>query len=156
LLQVSGFGHEGHNTLGAFAHDAVAICTEEVVLETLDRIAESEGLGRVDLLKIDAEGAEAAVLDGAREILATFRPLVLIEILEAALGAQGAGRADLIGRLRAAGYGFWVFGKDGRPEPVRELTVDGCNVIGVHPARQDLLDSVRVAAGPEEPAGAGY
>jgi len=155
LLQVSGFGHEGHNTLGALAHDAVAMGSEEVVLETLDRIAEREGLARVDLLKIDAEGAEAAVLDGAREILATSRPLVLIEILEAALSAQGAGRADLIGRLRAAGYGFWVFGKDGRPEPAGELTVDGCNVIAVHPARQDLLDSVRVAAGLSEAAGPG-
>jgi len=33
-----------------------------------------------DLIKIDVEGAEVAVIDGARQLLETVRPTVLIEV----------------------------------------------------------------------------
>lgn len=44
---------------------------------TLDEFA--DGLSRVDLVKIDVEGMESAVLAGARRLLATFRPLLYVE-----------------------------------------------------------------------------
>jgi FkbM family methyltransferase len=42
----------------------------EVSVETLDRVARTMQLGRIDLLKIDVEGHEVAVLNGAHELLA--------------------------------------------------------------------------------------
>src|SRR3954452_7296494 len=41
----------------------------EVTVDTLDRVADRLGIGRIDLLKIDVEGHELAVLNGARELL---------------------------------------------------------------------------------------
>jgi len=49
--------------------DVSAAGSEEVQVETLDRIAERFGLEQIDLLKIDVEGHELAVLGGARELL---------------------------------------------------------------------------------------
>jgi len=37
-------------------------------------------LGRVDVIKIDAEGAGVEVLEGALEVLRRFRPKLLIEV----------------------------------------------------------------------------
>jgi hypothetical protein len=46
----------------------------------LDTLVAAEGLPAPDLVKIDVEGAEAAVLDGAAEILQRTRPGLLIEL----------------------------------------------------------------------------
>ena len=48
----------------------VEVTTLDVVLPTLNlAVGPATGTGRIDLLKIDVEGAETAVLDGARAAL---------------------------------------------------------------------------------------
>ena len=42
---------------------------------------DSFDFGAVDIIKIDVEGAEASVLEGARQTLSRYRPVLLIEIL---------------------------------------------------------------------------
>jgi FkbM family methyltransferase len=51
-----------------------------VLSVSLDDLCRWEGLKRLDYLKIDAEGAEAAVLEGAREAISRFRPIVQVEV----------------------------------------------------------------------------
>ena len=46
----------------------------------LDSLIATEGLPDPDLMKIDVEGAEAAVLDGAIEVLLRKRPALLIDL----------------------------------------------------------------------------
>ncbi len=46
---------------------------------TLDAFCRTQGI-RPDVIKIDVEGAEFAVLEGAREILAEARPLLVVSI----------------------------------------------------------------------------
>jgi FkbM family methyltransferase len=43
--------------------------TERIEVRTLDRFCESEGVERIDFLKLDVEGHELAVLRGARNML---------------------------------------------------------------------------------------
>jgi FkbM family methyltransferase len=50
-----------------------------VPVDTLDRLADAQGLTRLDLLKIDVEGAEAEVIQGASRTIARHRPLVVFE-----------------------------------------------------------------------------
>jgi FkbM family methyltransferase len=51
--------------------------TVEVPLRTIDAMC--AGLDRVDLVKIDAEGAEIDVLSGMRQVIATHKPKIVLE-----------------------------------------------------------------------------
>ncbi len=46
----------------------------------LDVLLHGDGIGHVDLIKIDAEGAEKFVLQGAKRIIERYRPVLLIEV----------------------------------------------------------------------------
>ena len=52
----------------------------KVACTTVDRLVEEYQLHRVDLVKIDVEGAELQVLRGMRDTLARFRPKVVTEL----------------------------------------------------------------------------
>lgn len=54
--------------------------TEEVNLTTLDRLVEDHDFGMVDLVKMDAEGEEIRIIEGATRFLRTQSPLVMYEI----------------------------------------------------------------------------
>jgi FkbM family methyltransferase len=73
---------------------------------TLDALVFEEGLRPPSLLKLDVEGEEARVLEGARRTLTTYRPIVLLSTHSAALRQQ-CHRA--LGEL---GYGIQA--EDGR------------------------------------------
>jgi FkbM family methyltransferase len=67
-----------------------------------DTWARGEGLDRLDLVKLDVEGVELAVLDGAGDTLRRFRPIVVVECNPVALPRFGStGYAVLLRRMRA-------------------------------------------------------
>lgn len=71
----------------------------DVALVTLDDSARRLGWEHIDLLKIDAEGEEAAILDGGEHFLTQQSPLVMFEVR--------AGRdlhLHLVGRFAQLGY----------------------------------------------------
>ena len=61
--------------------DAAESVEEQVTCVTIDDLVMSLGVGRVDVIKIDAEGSEDAVLRGGRRTLDEHRPFVLAEVL---------------------------------------------------------------------------
>jgi FkbM family methyltransferase len=71
---------------------------------TLDLIWEGAGRPRVSLIKIDVEGGEQSVLDGARGLLAGEHPMVMVEATDVRVGAV----ASLL-----AGYGYRQHRVDG-------------------------------------------
>ena len=73
-------------------------------LVTLDAWVERARLTRQDLLKVDVEGSERAVLEGARATLERFRPMLLLELNEETFGAAGYTGETLAGWLRELGY----------------------------------------------------
>jgi len=71
---------------------------------TLDRFIRAEGLRPPQLIKLDVEGAELAVLQGARDLLAASPPLLLVEMEEKNLRAAGASKVQIAQFLTAYGY----------------------------------------------------
>ncbi len=77
-------------------------------------------VSRVDVLKIDVEGAELKVIRGARETLTRHRPVLVIELDDQLLGAMGTTSAEV--RRLLSSYGYTSDG-----------TFDDANVRFVHP-----------------------
>ncbi|WP_428388983.1 FkbM family methyltransferase [Mucisphaera sp.] len=104
-LKVADEKHAGHNTLGGFAYEATQLDrVESVGSTTIDGLVTGLGLSRVDLIKLDIEGAELAALRGAVMTLKRFRPAILLEFAEKSLEAQGASSAAVWDLLAAHGY----------------------------------------------------
>ncbi len=75
-----------------------------VEVTTLDEVVES-GVRPPDVVKIDVEGAEVAVLDGAGAVLAEHGPMLLIELDDATRAGHDGKLREVEGRLADAGYG---------------------------------------------------
>jgi len=85
----------------------------------LDDVLSQSGDERVDLIKLDVEGAEPEALAGAWRTLALHRPTLLVELNHEALGGPRAA-AGLCDLLRGHGYACWAIRGDARssgPEP---------------------------------------
>jgi FkbM family methyltransferase len=52
----------------------------DIDVTTIDAFVKQNNLSQLDFLKIDAEGAEYAVLKGSKESIEKFRPLILLAI----------------------------------------------------------------------------
>ncbi|HEY6324779.1 MAG TPA: FkbM family methyltransferase [Thermoanaerobaculia bacterium] len=80
--------------------DAVAVS-----MESVDQLCSDLGF-RPDLVKIDVEGYELAVLAGARATLAGSRPPLFLEIHPGRLRELGGSAEELVRLLAGLGYGF--------------------------------------------------
>ena len=75
-----------------------------VTIATLDSVFSKENLCRLDVIKIDVEGAELAVLKGARETLGRLHPFVWFEMNPSAQSAAGHDQEDIYALLESLGY----------------------------------------------------
>jgi FkbM family methyltransferase len=81
--------------------------TVRVPTVTLDGYVAERGLARVDLIKMDIEGAETLGLRGAAGLLAADdAPLLLLELNPKALKRGGSSPEELLGLLRQHGYTY--------------------------------------------------
>lgn len=85
-------------------HDHLSGDVEKVESITLDNFVKEEKITRLDLVKIDVEGFELNVLQGMKETLIQFKPIILIEILDQNLAANGHKPADIYHFLWELGY----------------------------------------------------
>jgi FkbM family methyltransferase len=86
----------------------------EVPIEPLDALCAALGFVP-DLMKIDVEGYELAVLEGARETLARHRPRIFLELHPDRLRELGGSVAEVVALLSGLGYRFATL--EGRPLP---------------------------------------
>ncbi len=70
----------------------------------LDDWLQENGVSRVDVIKVDVEGAEKFVLAGAKNTIAKFKPLLLCEADEKTTNTFGYKPAELKAQLDAFGY----------------------------------------------------
>ncbi len=88
-----------HSELAALQTDGGGAPGVEVPVATLDEGARDHGIAGVAFVKIDAEGAEPAILKGGRAFFADESPLLMIEV------RQGAGiAAATIQAIASVGY----------------------------------------------------
>lgn len=85
------------DVIGALRHGPDATASQKVPLRRLDHYAETVRGKRI-LLKIDVEGSEAAVIQGASTLLAQSKPDILFE------SNDDRGRAELHALLSGHGY----------------------------------------------------
>ncbi|MFN3704670.1 MAG: FkbM family methyltransferase [Thermoflexales bacterium] len=102
----------------------------EVPMITLDEIVHEFGLQKVDLVKIDVEGMEGAVLRGAEETLSRFRPLLIIELDRSREEVWGDSPEAILTYLERMGYAlhFWA---GWRIRPLLRHSIGYANVIAI-------------------------
>jgi FkbM family methyltransferase len=76
---------------------------EPVRAVTLDALAEGESR-RTSLVKIDVQGAETLVIDGARNLLESDRPALFVEVDDEGLRAFDSSARELFETLARLGY----------------------------------------------------
>lgn len=133
-LRIAPKQHGLHNTLGDFIYEyenEIAIVREPVAVETLDALQTRLALGRVDMIKIDVEGAEVKVLTGAKELLSTSRPILLVEANEEALRCQGTSRKALLDLLQGLDYRIHIFNEHGLVVPWIEGKPLSANIVAL-------------------------
>lgn len=81
-----------------------------VFLETMDNWLYRRGIDRVDFIKLDVEGAELGVLEGAARLLRRpDRPMILAEVEDLRTGVWGYAAREIVGFLRQYGYAWFRF-----------------------------------------------
>jgi FkbM family methyltransferase len=76
----------------------------EVPTAPLDEVLAAEGIDRLDVLKLDVEGAELLVLSGAMQVLSELRPIVVLEADDLHQARFDATADDVITAVRDHGY----------------------------------------------------
>jgi FkbM family methyltransferase len=114
----------GNGAISAFDGTPESVGSSELVqARMLDDILEGEP--RVDVVKIDVEGAEGRVIAGATQTLRRHAPTLLFEFSPPGLQAvSGVSGEELLASLAALGYRFRVLGS------VRSGTVSAEAVLG--------------------------
>ena len=77
---------------------------EEIPLITLDSFFKEQKLSRIDFIKVDVEGHEMSVLKGARNLLETHSPAIMIEVNKNHLAAARTQPEDIFNFFQDMGY----------------------------------------------------
>ncbi|HET7114938.1 MAG TPA: FkbM family methyltransferase, partial [Hanamia sp.] len=77
---------------------------EAVKIDTLDSSMKIFSIPKPDFIKIDVEGFEYKVLQGAYETLSNYRPALFIELDENNLREQKSSAKELVFYLKQLGY----------------------------------------------------
>jgi FkbM family methyltransferase len=118
-LTIGDWEHAGQNTLGGFGHAQVeAARREKVDVRRLDDLVDEAAPARIDVVKLDVEGAEFRLLRGALSTLRRYRPVLLFELFEESLRSQGSSRDEVLDLLRSEGFLLYAFQPEtGLPAP---------------------------------------
>ena len=121
-LKLNAPGKDGLNTLGRPTHSECEVVSQETVpVTTLDAFMESQGITRVDVLKVDVEGAELPLFHGAAKLLGRpDGPLILYEGYSWCTAGFNYHPVEILWLLADFGYEFFgVAGANGRAVPRR-------------------------------------
>lgn len=95
-------GNQGMNRIVQQSSDAGRTTTIRVT--TLDAYVNEHNLAKIDMIKIDVEGFELKMLNGAKATLEKWHPILFIELDDGNLMEQGTSAKDLVTFLVGLGY----------------------------------------------------
>jgi hypothetical protein len=72
---------------------------------SLDDLVDAEAISGIDVVKIDTDGLEGAVLQGAEQLLAQEHPALVFEYTIEGWSRAGYAWPQVLDRLRRLGYG---------------------------------------------------
>lgn len=110
----------------------VARNTEVVPGERLDRLLADCGVSRVDMMKLDVEGAEELVLRGGSNVFASCRPRIIFEVNPAAATNLGLAPAGAWEFLETLDYRFYRLEESDNLKRLDALPTGG-NVVAIPP-----------------------
>jgi FkbM family methyltransferase len=84
----------------------------EVEVKTLDEVFQEQGLERLDLIKIDTEGNEYKVLQGAQHTIKTHRPYVIFEYGESNWEKAGYSWSSVKDFFAEMDYSLYMIAQD--------------------------------------------
>lgn len=87
---------------------------QRIPITTLDTWLAAHPVERIDLIKIDIEGAELPCLKGAEHTLRRFKPKLIVEIQDNTATTAGYRASDILGFLVGHGYTFQTIRHGGR------------------------------------------
>lgn len=119
-----------------------------VPVERLDDVLKMRGIARVDFIKLDVEGAELAVLQGAPELLRRSpRPVILTEVQDIRTEPWGYRAAEILSFLSSLGFQWFAPQPSGflAKLPLDSQTYDG-NFVALPEERINSLSQFRVPA----------
>jgi FkbM family methyltransferase len=110
------FPNQGQGSLVSTPDDPASVAIP-IPCTTLDEFVRKEGLSRIDLIKLDIQGAEPLFLRGATRTLANLRPDLLVEISPTDLAGLGLTSRDLLRAVHEIGYDIHTLTNAGRVGP---------------------------------------
>lgn len=105
----------GDNTRGGLRPPASSDSVSEASVETarLDDYVARLALDRVDVVKLDVEGGELEVLQGASSVLKKFRPIFICEVLDATTQVWGYNAREIVLMFQRHDFRVFEIQRDG-------------------------------------------
>lgn len=112
-----------------------------VTMKSIDSFCREQSIAHIDAMKIDAEGAEFAILQGAQTTIAAVVPQwIFLELFPLALQRAHSSPKALCAFLTERGYKLHSLSPDGQPIPItnppafiaQHATGNYTNIVAVH------------------------
>ncbi len=108
-----------------------SIGEEGVPAVALDDYVNANALARVDLLKLDVEGAEVLAIKGAEKLLGRYQPTITCEFNNPTLNRLGSSAEELWRSLSKHDYKFCLYNHRQRVLKVMRTCPEGDDVVNV-------------------------
>ncbi|MBD2297294.1 FkbM family methyltransferase [Nostoc sp. FACHB-190] len=86
----------------------------KVETKRLDTYVEKQGIEKIDIMKVDVEGAEMLFLEGASHTIKRFQPLLILEAIDVSCEPWGYKASELLSKVKQDyDYVFYEFDEQG-------------------------------------------
>ncbi len=122
-IKESGSLRVGLASIGNF--EKTQVFTENVDMTTVDSFLAKEGVAKVDLVKMDVEGAENMVLSGADDLFYNIRPAWYLELDNSRAAMFGENIETIFKKFVRNGYAAYIFVDEQNIQEVTSLNDKG-------------------------------